>query len=79
VTTRVVPFSERRRGVSLQPSAESTEPVDPAAALVQPDGTPARRSKKAKCPQCGAGANRRLTSLGAASSTCGACGFEFQE
>jgi len=77
MTTRVVPFAERQRGASPQPTTASAP--DPAEAIVQPDGRPARRSKHAKCPQCGAGANRRLTSLGAASITCGACGFEFQE
>lgn len=80
MTTRVVPFHERHRFVAPE-SAVPAEPSDPAEALVQPDGRPARRSKKDRCPQCGAKADRRVRSgMGArVSVTCEACGFEFPQ
>lgn len=78
MTTRVVPFHERHRFVAPESKAP-VESTDPAEALVQPDGRPARRSKKERCPQCGAKADRRVTSgLGdRPQETCSACMHEF--
>jgi predicted RNA-binding Zn-ribbon protein involved in translation (DUF1610 family) len=52
-----------------------TEPHVPFEAKVKP----AKRGKATKCPQCGAGENKRVTSgLGPVQFvTCEACGFAF--
>lgn len=79
MTTRVVPFHERHRFVAPESKAP-TESGDPAAALVQPDGRPARRSKKDRCPQCGAKADQRVRSgMGPVQhETCENCGHAFE-
>lgn len=79
MTTRVVPFSERHRSHSAAP--EPAVERDAAAEIVAPDGRPARRKKTAKCPQCGAGADQRVTSgMGPVPHvTCEQCGHEVEK
>ena len=53
---------------------------DKATQLVDSTGQPARLPKTAKCPQCGAGPDQRVTSgLGPLQSvTCQQCAYDFE-
>lgn len=56
-------------------------PVDPASTLVDASGRPARKSTDTRCPQCGAGHEKRIASsgFGPAHPCCSRCGFEWKD
>lgn len=74
--SRTVPFAERHLPVDERPQAEP-EP----AAILGPDGQPARLPKLARCPSCGAGSEHRVTSgMGPVRDvTCEVCAFEYEK
>jgi len=52
-----------------------------APTIVAPDGRPARKAASDRCPQCGAGPNKRVESecFGCETVTnCGNCGHQFE-
>lgn len=52
---------------------------DPAAAIVDPKGKPARKGKDERCPQCGKGPEKRVASCGFGTPhpVCSHCGYEW--
>lgn len=60
---------------SVQTSAQ-----DPAAALVDSRGTPARRAKDERCPGCAEGPEKRVKSgMGNPHPVCSTCGYEWHD
>ncbi len=48
--------------------------------IVDPTGRPARKAADQRCPQCGAGHEKRVKSgMGAAHPVCMRCGYEWHE
>lgn len=58
-----------------------TRATDPALALVDATGRPARKPADGKCPRCHAAKDRRVLSggFGEPHDVCGVCGYEFEE
>ena len=56
-------------------------PTDPAAALVDGQGRPARQAQDPRCPRCRANRDKRVLSAGFGEphDVCGQCGYEWQE
>ena len=56
-------------------------PEETAPVIVDPQGRPARRDVDRRCPQCGAGPERRTKSagFGMPHDVCRQCGHEFKE
>lgn len=71
--SRTVPFAERHRGEEAQAEPEQF-------VILGPDGQPARLSKTARCPQCGAGPDQRVPSsgFGIPHDLCQACGYDLE-
>ena len=63
------------------PMDDETAVQDPAAALLDPQGRPAavRKAADKRCPRCGAGPERRVSSsgFGEPHPVCGRCGHEW--
>lgn len=59
-------------------SESETAPFN-APVLVDPSGKPARKAADTRCPQCGAGKNKRVAScgFGIAHPVCSGCGYEW--
>ena len=84
---RTVPFAERHQSSSAAAPEPSRRRRGGASELSEPgpllgaDGKPARASKLAACPHCGAGPDRRVKSgFGPARQvTCEACAHEWEE
>lgn len=58
-------------------------PIDPAAALVDPDGRALsdRKREDARCPRCGSGPDHRCKSggFGRPWTVCSECGYDFHD